>query len=204
MLISINPDNPQPRQIRQIAEKLRSGAVICYPTDTVYGIGCDIFNQKAIKRIFQIKKRPMHKPFSFMCSSLKNVNDYGHVSNMAYRIMKKALPGAFTFVLSASKLVPKIMITKQKTVGIRVPDNNICLDLIEELGNPILTTSAILDKEGDPLSEAYEFDELLGNMIDLVIDGGMVFPDPSTIVSFTGDEPEVLRQGKGDISQFYV
>jgi len=204
MLISINPDNPQPRQIRQIAEKLRSGAVICYPTDTVYGIGCDIFNQKAIKRIFQIKKRPKHKPFSFMCSSLKNVNDYGHVSNMAYRIMKKALPGAFTFVLSASKLVPKIMITKQKTVGIRVPDNNICLDLIEELGNPILTTSAILDKEGDPLSEAYEFDELLGNMIDLVIDGGMVFPDPSTIVSFTGDEPEVLRQGKGDISQFYV
>ena len=204
MLISINQDNPQPRQIRQIAEKIRNGAVICYPTDTVYGIGCDIFNQKAIKKIFQIKKRAKHKPFSFMCSSLKNVNDYGHVSNMAYRIMKKALPGPFTFVLSASKLVPKIMITKQKTVGIRVPDNNICLALIEELGNPILTTSAILDKEGAPLSEAYEFDELLGNMVDLVIDGGMVFPDPSTIVSFIGDEPEILRQGKGDASQFYL
>ena len=204
MLISINPDNPQPRNIRQIAEKLRSGAVICYPTDTVYGIGCDIFNQKAIKRIFQIKNRAKHKPFSFMCSNLKNVNDYGHVSNMAYRIMRKALPGPFTFVLSASKLVPKIMITKQKTVGIRVPDNNICLALIEELGNPILTTSAILDTEGDPLSEAYEFDELLGNMIDLVIDGGLVFPDPSTIVSFTGEEPEILRQGQGDISQFYL
>ncbi len=204
MLISINPDNPQPRHIKQIAEKLRSGAVICYPTDTVYGIGCDIFNQKAIKRIFQIKKRAKYKPFSFMCSSLKNVNDYGHVSNMAYRIMRKALPGPFTFVLPASKLVPKIMITKQKTVGIRVPDNNICLALIEELGNPILTTSAILDKEGDPLSEAYEFDEQLGNMIDLVIDGGMVFPDPSTIVSFTGEEPEILRQGKGDVSRFYV
>jgi tRNA threonylcarbamoyl adenosine modification protein (Sua5/YciO/YrdC/YwlC family) len=204
MLISINPDNPQPRHIRQIAEKIRNGAVICYPTDTVYGIGCDIFNQKAIKKIFQIKKRAKHKPFSFMCSGLKNVNDYGHVSNMAYRIMKKALPGPFTFVLSASKLVPKIMITKQKTVGIRVPDNNICLALIEELGNPILTTSAILDKEGAPLSEAYEFDELLGNMVDLVIDGGMVFPDPSTIISFTGDEPEILRQGKGDASQFYL
>jgi tRNA threonylcarbamoyl adenosine modification protein (Sua5/YciO/YrdC/YwlC family) len=204
MLISINQDNPQPRHIRQIAEKIRNGAVICYPTDTVYGIGCDIFNQKAIKKIFQIKKRAKHKPFSFMCSSLKNVNDYGHVSNMAYRIMKKALPGPFTFVLSASKLVPKIMITKQKTVGIRVPDNNICLALIEELGNPILTTSAILDKEGAPLSEAYEFDELLGNMVDLVIDGGMVFPDPSTIISFTGDEPEILRQGKGDASQFYL
>jgi tRNA threonylcarbamoyl adenosine modification protein (Sua5/YciO/YrdC/YwlC family) len=204
MIVSINPDNPQPRLIRQIADKLRNGAVICYPTDTVYGIGCDIFNQKAIKKIFQIKNRPKHKPFSFMCSGLKNVNDYGHVSNMAYRIMKKALPGPFTFVLSASKIVPKIMITKQKTVGIRVPDNNICQALIEELGNPILTTSAILDQAGDPLSEAYQFDDQLGNMVDLVIDGGMVFPDPSTIVSFTGDELEILRHGKGDISQFYI
>jgi tRNA threonylcarbamoyl adenosine modification protein (Sua5/YciO/YrdC/YwlC family) len=204
MLISINPDNPQPRSIKQIADKLRSGAVICYPTDTVYGIGCDIFNQKAVKKIFQIKKRPMHKPFSFMCSSLKNVSDYGYVSNMAYRIMRKALPGPFTFILPAAKIVPKIMITKQKTVGIRVPGNNICLDLIEALGNPVLTTSAILDKEGPPLSEAYEFEELLGNMVDLVIDGGMVYPDPSTIVDFSSDEPEILRQGKGDISLYYA
>ena len=174
MLININPDNPQQRSIGQIAAKLRSGAVICYPTDTVYGIGCDIFNQKAIKKIFQIKKRPLHKPFSFMCSSLKNVSDYGHVSNLAYRIMRKALPGPFTFVLPAAKIVPKIMITKQKTVGIRVPQNNICLELIEALGNPILTTSAILDNEAPPLSEAYEFEELLGNMIDLVFVGGIV------------------------------
>jgi tRNA threonylcarbamoyl adenosine modification protein (Sua5/YciO/YrdC/YwlC family) len=139
-----------------------------------------------------------------MCSSLKNVSDYGHVSNMAYRIMRMALPGPFTFVLPATKTVPKIMITKQKTVGIRVPDNNICLALIEELGHPILTTSAIPDQDGEQLSEAYEFDDLLGNMVDLIIDGGMVFPDPSTIVSFTGDEPEILRQGKGDVSQFYI
>ncbi len=202
MLISINPDNPQQRSIKQIADKLRSGAVICYPTDTVYGIGCDIFNQKAIKKIYQIKKRVKYKPFSFMCSSLKNVSDYGHVSNVAYRIMRKALPGPFTFVLPAAKIVPKIMITKQKTVGIRVPRNNICIELIEALGNPILTTSAILDKEGAPLSEAYEFEELWGNMLDLVIDGGMVYPDPSTIVDFSGDETEILRQGKGDISRF--
>jgi tRNA threonylcarbamoyl adenosine modification protein (Sua5/YciO/YrdC/YwlC family) len=204
MLISINPDNPQPRLIKQTVEKLRNGAVICYPTDTVYGIGCDIFNQKAIKKIYQIKKRRKDKPFSFMCSSLKNVSDYGHVSNPAYRIMRKALPGPFTFVLSATKVVPKIMITKQKTVGIRVPDNNICLALLEELGNPIVTTSGIPDEDGEPLSEAYQFEELLGNMVDLVIDGGMVFPDPSTVVSFTGDEPEILRQGKGDISRFYI
>lgn len=139
-----------------------------------------------------------------MCSSLKNVSDYGHVSNMAYRIMRKALPGPFTFVLPANKIVPKIMITKQKTVGIRVPDNNICIALIEALGNPILTTSAIIDEEGPPLSEAYEFEERLGNMIDLVIDGGMVYPNPSTIVDFSSDEPEILRHGKGDISQFYA
>ncbi|MDX1776177.1 MAG: L-threonylcarbamoyladenylate synthase [Desulfobulbales bacterium] len=204
MLLAINPDNPQPRSIKQVADKLRSGAVICYPTDTVYGIGCDIFNQKAIKKIFQIKNRPLHKPFSFMCSSLKDVSDYGHISNMAYRIMRKALPGPFTFVLPAAKIVPKIMITKQKTVGIRVPQNSICLDLIAALGNPILTTSAILAEDSPPLSEAYEFDELLGNKVDLVIDGGMVYPNPSTIVDFSGDEPEILRQGQGDISQFYA
>jgi len=139
-----------------------------------------------------------------MCSGLKNVNNYGHISNMAYRLMKKALPGPFTFVLPGTKLVPKIMVTKQKTVGIRVPDNNICLSLIEALGNPILNTSATPDKEGPPLTEAYEFEERLGNLVDLVIDGGNLYPDPSTVVSFTGSEPEVLRRGKGDISLFYL
>jgi tRNA threonylcarbamoyl adenosine modification protein (Sua5/YciO/YrdC/YwlC family) len=201
MLLSINPDNPQPRLISRIADKLRNGAVICYPTDTVYGIGCDIFNQKAIKKIFQIKRRPRHKPFSFMCSSLKDVNTYGYISNTAYRLMKKNLPGGYTFVLPATKLVPKIMITKQKTVGIRVPDNNISLALVRELGNPILTTSAIL-VDSPPLSEAYEFEELLGNQVDLVVDGGLVYPDPSTIVSLVDRYPEILREGKGDVSQF--
>lgn len=202
MLLSINPDNPQPRLINQVAEMLRNGAVICYPTDTVYGIGCDIYNQKAIKRIHQIKRRPKDKPFSFMCSSLKNVSNYGHVSNMAYRLMKKNLPGPYTFVLPASKLVPKIMITKQKTVGIRVPDNNISLALVNALGNPILTTSAILEGNDVPLTEAYEFEERLGKQLDLIIDGGLVYPDPSTVISLTGEAPEILRQGKGDISQF--
>ena len=202
MLLDINPDNPQPRLIRQMADKLRSGAVICYPTDTVYGIGCDIFNQKAVKRIFQIKKRPKHKPFSFMCSSLKNVSDYGYVSNTAYRLMKKHLPGHYTFVLPATKLVPKIMVTKQKTVGIRVPDNRICLALVEELGNPIVTTSAILDPEDSPCSEAFEFEELLGKLVDLVIDGGRVYPDPSTVIALIENRPEVLRHGKGDVGPF--
>lgn len=203
MLLSINPDNPQPRLISKVVDDLRNGAVICYPTDTVYGIGCDIYNQKAVKRIFQIKRRPRHKPFSFICADLKDVNIYGHISNTAYRLMKKNLPGAYTFVLPATKLVPKIMITKQKTVGIRVPDNNICLALVRELGNPILTTSAILE-DSPPLSEAYEVEELLEKAVDLVIDGGFIFPNPSSIISLVGDQPEILREGKGDVSLFFL
>jgi tRNA threonylcarbamoyl adenosine modification protein (Sua5/YciO/YrdC/YwlC family) len=202
MLLAINPDNPQPRLISKVVEQLRNGAVICYPTDTVYGIGCDIFNQRAIKRIFLLKKRPRYKPFSFMCASLKDVTNYGYISNTAYRLMRKNLPGPYTFVLPATKLVPKIMITRQKTVGIRVPANNICLALVKELGNPILTTSAILE-DSPPLSEAYEFEELLEKTVDLVIDGGFVYPNPSTVVSLIDDQPEILREGKGDPGLFY-
>jgi len=161
-----------------------------------------MFNPKAIKRIHQIKKRPMHQPFSFMCSSLKNVSTYCHVSNMGYRIMKKDLPGPYTFVLQATKLVPKVMLNRQKTVGIRVPDNTICLALIEALGNPMLNTSAILNPEDPPLSEAFAIEELFGRQIDMVIDGGPVYPEPSSVVSLIGEAPEVLRHGKGETKHF--
>lgn len=203
MLLSINPENPQPRLISHVVEQLKQGAIICYPTDTVYGIGCDIFNQKAIKRIYQIKKRPKHKPFSFMCSSLKNVSTYCHISNLGYRIMRKDLPGAYTFILPAAKIVPKIMITKQKTVGIRVPDNTICHALVKELGHPILNTSVILDPESPPITEAYEIEERLGALVDIVIDGGPIYPSPSSVVSLIDDAPIVLREGKGDTSHFF-
>lgn len=204
MLLEINPDNPQARLINKVVEQLRDGAIICYPTDTVYGIGCDIFNQKAIKRVFQLKNRPKHKPFSFMCADLKDVSKYAHVSNLAYRVMKKSLPGPFTFVLQGSKIVPKIMITKQKTVGIRVPDNRISMELVTALGNPILTTSALLGSEGKMMDDPYEIHQQFGKMIDIVIDGGLVFPDPSTVVSFVDEQPEILRHGKGDIEQFFI
>ncbi|MEA2084295.1 MAG: L-threonylcarbamoyladenylate synthase [Thermodesulfobacteriota bacterium] len=202
MLLSINPDNPQPRLIKQVINQLKHGAVICYPTDTVYGIGCDIFNPKAVKRVYQIKKRPSKKPFSFMCSSLKNVSTYCYVSNTAYRLIKKHLPGPYTFVMPAFKLVPKIMITKQKTVGIRVPDCAICRDLVEELGNPILTTSAVQVEDNPPITEAYEIEEMLGKQVDIIIDGGPVYPFPSSVVSLVNDTPIILREGKGDISGF--
>ena len=202
MLLNINPQNPQPRLIEKVVSMLKQGAVVCYPTDTVYGIGCDIFNQKAVKRIYQIKRRPKQKPFSFMCSSLKNVSEYCHLSNSAYRLMKKMLPGPYTFILPALKIVPKIMLTKQKTVGIRVPDNSISMALDDGLGNPVLTTSAVIDGDDVPLTNAYELEEQLGKLVDVVIDGGPIFPSPSSIVSLVEEIPVVLRQGKGDTSIF--
>jgi tRNA threonylcarbamoyl adenosine modification protein (Sua5/YciO/YrdC/YwlC family) len=168
----------------------------------MYGVGCDIFNQKAVKRVYQLKKRPRNKPFSFMCSSLKNISQYGHVGNVAYRLMRKNLPGPYTLVLSGSKVVPKIMLTKQKTVGIRVPDNPICLAIIEELGNPILNTSAFQEDQQEPVVDALDVNTLFGKQVDLIVDGGEVYPDPSTVISLVTDYPEILRAGKGDISPF--
>ncbi len=204
-ILEINPYNPQARLIAQVVETLKKGGVICYPTDTMYGIGCDIFNKKAVQRVYQIKRRPKHKPFSFMCSSLTNISEYGHVGNVAYRLMRKNLPGAYTFVLPGTKLVPKIMLTKQKTVGIRVPDNPICQALLEELGNPVLNTSATVEDDESGVAtivDGYDADQQFGNQVDLVIDGGEVYPDPSSVISLISDFPEILREGKGSIEPF--
>ncbi len=201
-MLYINAENPQSRLIDQAVTILKRGGIVCYPTDTMYGMGCDMFNQKAVKRLHQIKNRPKKKPFSFMCCSLKNVSTYCHLSNNAYRIMKKNLPGAYTFVLPTMKIVPKIMITKQKTVGIRVPANPICAMLVAGLGHPIVTTSAAKPDEENPCS-AYEVELLFGNQVDEIIDGGDVFPQLSSIVSLTHEAPEIIREGKGDISIFY-
>ncbi len=206
-ILEINPYNPQPRLISQVVEMLKKGAVICYPTDTMYGIGCDIFNKKAVERVYQIKRRPKNKPFSFMCSSLTNISLYGHVGNTAYRLMRKNLPGAYTFVLSGTKMVPKIMLTKQKTVGIRVPDHPICLALIEELGNPVLNTSATPEIDEDKvedrmLCDAYDVEQDFGKLVDIIIDGGEVYPNPSTVIDLISNQPEILREGSGDITPF--
>jgi tRNA threonylcarbamoyl adenosine modification protein (Sua5/YciO/YrdC/YwlC family) len=200
--IEINPYNPQPRLITQVVEVLQKGGVIAYPTDTMYGIGCDIFQKKAVKRVHQIKNRPKYKPFSFMCSCLKNISEYSHVSNTSYRLLRKNLPGAYTFVMPGTKLVPKVMLTKQKTVGIRVPDNQICQAIIKELGNPLLNTSAAIDDLDKPILDGIDVDEYFGNRLDLIVDGGEVYPNPSTVVSLLNDQPEILREGQGDPSLF--
>jgi len=201
MITKINPKNPQERLITNVVEILKKGGVIAYPTDTYYGIGCDIMNKKAIEKIYQLKHRNKIKPFSFICSGLKNISHYAKVSNYAYKTMKRLLPGPYTFILGGSKLVPKIMLTKRKTAGIRVPDNSICLALIEALGNPIISTSAT-KPDGTIIYDPSLIHDFYHPRIDMVIDGGPVPGLPSSVISLINDIPEIIRKGRGDISIF--
>lgn len=196
MLLEINPDNPQPRLIAQVARCLQDGGVIAYPTDTTYGIGCSIFNKKGLERIYQVKQRDKRKPFSFICSDLAEVSRYARLSNMAFKAMKRCLPGPYTFVLEASREVPDLLTTRQKTVGIRIPDNRICMAIVQQLGAPIVTTSANLTGE-EPVGDPFEIQRIFGNGLDLVVDGGLLTTDVSTVISMIDDRPEVLRQGAG-------
>jgi tRNA threonylcarbamoyl adenosine modification protein (Sua5/YciO/YrdC/YwlC family) len=195
LVLLINPNNPQQRLINRVSEVLDGGGLIAYPTDTFYGIGCDLYNKKGIQLIYRLKNRPLKKPFSFVCDSLKEISRYALVSNYAYKTMKRLLPGPYTFILEGTRLVPKIMLTKRKTVGIRVPDNKICLSIVRTLGRPIISTSAGYD---DPQSIVEAFTSCL----DVVIDGGILYPSPSSVVSLIDDIPVVIREGKGDINSF--
>lgn len=202
ILYQINPDNPQPRLIQKVADILRDDGVIAYPTDTVYGIGCDIFCKKAIERIFLLKGKAHKSPLSFICPDLKDISKYAYVSNRAYKVMRHLLPGPYTFVLKATPLVPKLMVTKIKTVGIRIPDNKICIELLKELGHPIVSTSASFG-ESDIFTDPEEIDIRLGHLLDAIIDGGILGTVPSSVVDLTDDDHfRVLRVGKGDISMF--
>ncbi|MBI3601182.1 MAG: threonylcarbamoyl-AMP synthase [Nitrospinae bacterium] len=200
MRIIINQDYPQERLIKKVVRVLKEGGVIAYPTDTIYGIGCDIFNKKGIEKIYQIKKREKNKPLSFMCADLSDISQYAIVSNYAYRIMKRCLPGPYTFILEASPATPKKIISKRKAVGIRIPDNKICLAALKELGHPIITTSANIS-EGEELNDPEDIEDKLGYSLDLIIDGGVLISEPSTIIDLTGDSPAVLREGKGKINK---
>jgi tRNA threonylcarbamoyl adenosine modification protein (Sua5/YciO/YrdC/YwlC family) len=201
MIFTINPINPQLRLIEKVVEILKKEGVIAYPTDTYYGIGCDILNKKAIEKVYQIKQRHKTKPFSFMCSDLKDISLYAKVTNYAYKTMKRMLPGPYTFILEGTKLVPKMMLTKRKTAGIRVPDHPICLELVKALGNPILSTSAT-DPEGNVFQDPSLIHEFFGPRLDAVIDGGAVPGKPSSVISLINDEPEIIRKGLGDVNIF--
>jgi len=199
MLLEINPHNPQPRLVSQVVEALKGGGLIAYPTDTTYGIGCSIFNKKGIERIYLLKQREKKKPFSFICSDLSEVARHAKVSNYAYKILKRFLPGPYTFVLDATSIVPGLLVTKQKTVGIRIPDNRICLAIVRELGHPIVTTSANVSGE-DPIGDPFLVECQLGHSLDLVVDGGILSADVSSVISLIGDFPHVLRSGVGDVT----
>lgn len=202
MLLRIHPDNPSPRQISQVVEILREGGVIIYPTDTVYGLGCDIFNTKAVERVARIKNVKLEKAnFSFICYDLSHISDFTRqISNPIFKLMKSNLPGPFTFILDANSNVPKLFRNKKKTVGIRVPDNNIPLEIVKELGNPIVTTSIHdIDRIIDYTTDPELIHENMGDLVDLVIDGGYGNNIPSTIVDCTTEEPWIVREGLGQI-----
>jgi tRNA threonylcarbamoyl adenosine modification protein (Sua5/YciO/YrdC/YwlC family) len=201
MLLKINSDNPQERQIQRVVDILRKGGIVAYPTDTYYGIGCDIMNKKAIEKIYAIKQRDKNKPFSFICPDLKDISTYAKISNFAYRNMKRLLPGPYTFVLSGSRMVPKIMLTKRKTAGIRVPNNQIALALAKELGNPIISTSAT-DPNGNIFEDPSLLHDYFENRLEAVIDGGPVPNAPSSVISLIDDVPEIIRYGAGNVDIF--
>lgn len=199
MIIRIHPDNPQPRLIRTVVECLKDGGVIIYPTDTVYGFGCDIFHQKAIERICRIKSvDPQKAQLSFICADLSDLSRYARsISTPVYRVLKRHVPGPFTFILQASREVPKILKGRKDTIGLRVPDQPIANAFIQELGNPILSSSLpgeMVEEYTDPEC----IHEKFGKLVDLVVDGGIGGISYSTIVDLTDELPVILRQGLGD------
>ena len=200
MLIRIHPDNPADRQLNMVIECLNDGGVIIFPTDTIYAMGCDIFKSKAIDRVARIKGvKPEKANFSFLCHDLSHLSDFTKpLNNDIFKLMKRTLPGPFTYILEANNNVPKILHRKKRTVGIRVPDNKIITEIIRQLGNPVMSTSIrdedeIIEYSTDPelIHEKFE------NLVDIVIDGGYGDNEPSTIIDCTGEEIELVRQGKG-------
>ena len=198
MLISIHPTNPQPRQLAIIKDCLESGGIIAYPTDTIYGLGCDIFHPEAVAKICAIKKvNPEKAQLSFICSDLSHLSNYAKsIDNSLFRILKSTLPGPFTFVLPASKEVPKILQNKKKTIGLRIPDNKIALAIIETLGHPILSASFPGENIED-YTDPETIQEHWGKQVDIVVDGGIGGVIPSTVIDCTTDEYIILRQGAG-------
>jgi Sua5/YciO/YrdC/YwlC family protein len=199
MLLHFHPDNPQPRNIATIVDVLSKGGVIVYPTDTIYGLGCDIFRPKAIERICRIKQiDPQKAQLSFICYDLSDLSHYTKsISTPLYRMLKQYLPGPYTFILPASKEVPKLLQSKKNTVGLRIPDNNIARSIVKELGHPLLSTSL----PGNMVEEYTDPDLMHANfhkLVDVVADGGIGGMVPSTVIDCTGDEPVLVRQGAGE------
>ena len=202
MLLRIHPENPDPRKVKMVAECLRDGGLIIYPTDTVYGLGCDISNKSAMERLYRFKGvKPGKANFSFICYDLSHITEYAkQVDTPTYKLMRHCLPGPYTFILKASNTIPRPFKNKKKTVGIRVPDNEIARAIVQELGHPIVSTSVHhTDKILDYITDPEYIHEELGRIVDIVVDGGPGGVEPSTVIDCTGGEPELIRAGKGEV-----
>lgn len=199
MILETHPDNPNPRAIRRAIEALEQGLLIAYATDTTYGLGCDINSKSAMERALVLKGYSKYHALSFLCADLSHISDFALVDTPAYKIMKRVIPGAYTFILPASRNVPKLLLTKQKTVGIRVPAHPVCHALLAELGRPILSTS-VTDRDGEEIGDPQEIETVWGQEIAVILDSGILTSDLSTIVDLTDSgHPQILRVGKGDV-----
>jgi tRNA threonylcarbamoyl adenosine modification protein (Sua5/YciO/YrdC/YwlC family) len=198
----LHPVTPQIRYINKAVEILKDGGVIIYPTDTVYGLGCSIYSKDALDRIYMIKNEAGTKLFSFIIPDFKDISKYARVSDYAYKVMRKLLPGPYTFVLPAAKEVPKKLWTKRKTVGIRIPDHQIALTIAKELGNPIVSTS-VTTRKGELLFEPSEIQAKFNTQVDLILSVGILNGQPSSIVDLSKEQVEIIREGAGDLSVFY-
>ena len=199
---SIHPDNPQQRLIGQVADIVRRGGVVVYPTDSVYALGCHIGDKQALERIRNIRRVDKNHNFTLLCRDLSELASYARVDNSVFRVLKANTPGPFTFILPASSEVPKrLMHPKRKTVGIRVPDSAIAQALLNELGEPMMTVTLIMPDDDYPLTDPYDIRQTLEAQVDAIIDGGYCGLEPTTVVDMTGDQPEMRRQGMGDFTQ---
>lgn len=199
----VHLENPHSRVISEAVEILKSGGLVVYPTDTIYGLGVDLFNKAALEKVLRIKKASKHKMLSFICKDLKDISRWAIVSDQAYRTMRHVLPGPYTFVLKASREIPKIMLQKRKTIGIRIPNSAVAHALADGLGRPILSTSVPQGSDGY-YSDPEEISQMFNHEIDLILDAGVMFNQPSTIVDFSGDEPEVIREGAGPLEDLFL
>jgi tRNA threonylcarbamoyl adenosine modification protein (Sua5/YciO/YrdC/YwlC family) len=201
----IHPDNPNPRLIRQTAEVLRSGGVVVYPTDSCYALGCHLDDKQAVTRIRQIRKLDEHHNMTLMCRDLSEISHYARVDNTKFRLLKSNTPGSYTFILEATKEVPKrLQHPRRSTIGIRIPNHPVALALLEELGEPMSSCTLILPEEGGPLNDAEHIRDVLEKRVDLVIDGGAVGTNFTTVIDLTGDVPVLRRRGKGDVAPFGI
>ncbi|MDH5408102.1 MAG: L-threonylcarbamoyladenylate synthase [Gammaproteobacteria bacterium] len=199
----IHPDNPQQRLIRQAVDMVRDGAVIAYPTDSAYALGCHLDDKKALERIRAIRRVDSKHNFTLMCRDLSEIATYAKVDNASYRILNHNTPGAYTFILPATREVPRrLQHPKRKTIGIRIPDNPVTLALLKELGEPLMSTTLILPNQDMPLTEAEDIRDELERQLDLIIDGGHCGIDPTTVVDMTGPIPQIARAGRGDTTPF--